>query len=434
MKSFEKYESEVRSYCRSYPTVFNKAKNEFMVNEEGEKYIDFFCGAGSVNYGHNNDYIKAKILDYIMDDGIMHSLDMYTSAKRDFIDFFEEKVLIPRDLDYKLQFVGPTGANAVEAAVKLARKVTGRTEIFALMGAFHGMTLGSLALTSDRDGRAAAGVPLNNVTHIPAPYMFPELDTIKYIETLLSDDHSGVAKPAAIVIETIQTDGGVYPLEVEYLQKLSKLCKDNEILLIVDDIQCGCARSGWFFSFERAGIKPDMVTVAKSIGAYGFPFSLVLLKPEIDKWAPAEHTGTFRGNQIAIVAAKAGLEFMLEKEIEKETKRKGEIVKNFMEKEIKPLHEKIQTRGIGLLWGIDFNEVGEISKDLVAKCFENKLIAERAGRNNNVLKIMPALTISDESLLNGLNIIKNSILELLYPEKIITNMMFSNLENKATAK
>ena len=190
VKPFEEYESQVRSYCRNFPTVFTTAKGPFLYDENGKEYIDFFSGAGGLNYGHNNEYIKGKVLEYLESDGVMHALDMYTAPKRDFLEFYEEKILKPRGLNYKIQFPGPTGTNAVEAALKLARKVKKRNNVFALMGGFHGMTLGSLALTTDASSRAGAGVPLYNVTHVPAPYMFPELDTVKYMETLLTDDHS----------------------------------------------------------------------------------------------------------------------------------------------------------------------------------------------------------------------------------------------------
>ena len=206
---FETYESNVRSYCRSFPTVFATARGCLLTDTAGKTYIDFFSGAGGVNYGHNNPYIKGKVMEYLQGDGIIHALDMYTPAKADFIDCFERTILQPRGLDYKIQFCGPTGTNAVEAALKLARKVTGRQNIFALMGAFHGMTMGSLALTTDAASRGGAGTPLGGVTHIPAPYMFPELDTIAYMETLMTDDHSGVEKPAAVVVEAVQADGGI---------------------------------------------------------------------------------------------------------------------------------------------------------------------------------------------------------------------------------
>lgn len=414
-EAFTKYESEVRSYCRHFPVIFEKAKDAFFIDENGEKYIDFFCGAGAENYGHNNDYIKEKVIDYITNDGIIHSLDLYTNAKREFIEFFETQVLQPRGLDYKIQFPGPTGTNAVEAALKLARKVKKRRTVWALMGAFHGMTLGALALTTDTGSRNGAGVPLENVVHIPAPYMFPELDTIKYMQTLLDDDHSATEKPAALVIETVQAEGGIYVFSNEYLQAVRKFCDDNDILLIVDDVQVGCARTGTYFSFERAGIVPDMVALSKSIGGYGFPFALTLFKPELDLWAPAEHNGTFRGNQIAIVAAKAGLEYMLNEKVEQQVKQKGELEEKFIKEEILPLDSRLEYRGIGLVWGIDFSKIPDdkFCDKVQEICFDHKLIIEAAGRKNAVMKTMPPLIISEDTLLAGLNVLKNAIAEAL---------------------
>lgn len=412
---FENYESEVRSYCRHFPTVFVKAKGADFVDEDGNKYIDFFCGAGAVNYGHNNPEIKAKLIEYLQNDGIMHALDMYTVPKREFIETFEEKILKPRGLDYKIMFPGPTGTNANEAALKLARKVKKRQNVFALMGAFHGMTLGSLSLTTDKTSRKGAGVPLNNVTFIPAPYMFPELDTVEYMQRLIDDDHSGVEKPAALFIETIQAEGGIRVFDVEWLQRVRKFCDDNDILLAVDEVQVGCCRSGDFFSFQRAGIQPDIVTMSKSIGGYGFPLAITLFKPELDIWTPGEHNGTFRGNQMSFVAAKAALNYMLENHIEDETKKKGEIVKSFIEKEILPIDSRLELRGRGLIWGIEFGNipVKGLADRIEEKCFEHGLIIEGAGRKNSVVKLMPPLVISDEELTEGMEIIKKSVQEIL---------------------
>lgn len=405
---FEKYESEVRSYCRVFNEVLDYAKGSIIKDTNGKEYIDFFCGAGAVNYGHNNDYIKEKVINYLNNDRIMHALDMYTKAKEDFIEYFETQILEPRGLNYKIQFPGPTGTNAVEAALKLARKVKQRSNIWCLMGCFHGMTLGSLALTSDKESREGAGIELSNVTHIPAPYMFKNLDTIEYMQTLLDDDHSGIEKPAALILETVQAEGGIWVFENEWLQRVREFCTKNDILLIVDDIQVGCARTGTFFSFERANIIPDMVVLSKSIGGYGMPFALTLFKPELDKWLPGEHNGTFRGNQLAIVAAKAGLEFMKENNIEKEVQRKQEIVKKFLETEVKPISKDFEIRGIGLIWGIETHN-GVLAKKISTECFKAGLIVERAGRDNSVVKLMPALTIDDETLLKGLNILKDTI-------------------------
>lgn len=407
---FDKYESEVRSYCRNFPAVFTTAKDSFIFAEDGKKYIDFFCGAGALNYGHNNDYIKKQIISYLESDGIIHSLDMFTSAKRDFIEYFEKNILEPRGFDYKIQFPGPTGTNAVEAALKLARKVKKRNNIFAFMGAFHGMTLGSLSMTTDRDSREGAGVVLTDVTHMPSPYMFPELDVIKYMQTLIDDDHSGISKPAAVFIEPVQADGGIHVFSVEFLKGLREFCTRNDILLVCDDIQVGSARTGTYFSFERAGITPDIVTLSKSIGGYGMPFALVLFKPELDVWKPGEHNGTFRGSQLSIVAAKAGLEIMLKENVEKEVQRKGEIIKEYLAR-VKEINENFDVRGIGFMWGVDCNKVAPdaVSRAIVRECFDNGLIVERAGRNNDVVKLMPCLLADDETLKQGLEIFVNAV-------------------------
>lgn len=412
---FEKYESEVRSYCRHFPTVFTRSKGAKMFDEQGNEYIDFFCGAGALNYGHNNDYIKPKLVEYLMNDGIIHALDMYTAPKREFIEFMQENILKPRGLDYKIMFPGPTGTNAVEAGLKLARKVTGRSNVFALTGCFHGMTLGALALTTDIGARNGAGVKLDNVTHIPAPYVYPEFDTIKYMQDLLNDDHSAVEKPAAVVIETVQAEGGIWVFENDYLQRLRKFCDDNDILLMIDDIQVGCARTGTYFSFERADIKPDIFVMSKSIGGYGMPLALTLFKPELDKWAPGEHNGTFRGNQLAFIAAKAGLEYMLNEKVEEKSMINGEIIKSYIEKEILPLDNRLKLRGIGTIWGIDFGgiPIDGLSEKTTEIAFDKKLIIECAGRKNCVVKIMPPLVIEKEALLEGLEKLKDSVSECL---------------------
>ena len=326
--TFENYESAVRSYCRHFPKVFTNAKGAVITDENGAEYIDFFCGAGAVNYGHNNEYIKQKMVDYLSTDGIIHALDMYTVPKREFIETLEKKIIEPRGLNYKIQFCGPTGTNAVEAALKLARKNKGRRNVFAFMGCFHGMTLGALSLTSEMYARAGAGATLCDVTHIPAPYMFEGLDVIEYMQTLIDDDHSGVEKPAAVVMETLQAEGGIRPFSDEFLRDVREFCDKNDILMIVDDIQVGCCRCGSFFSFERAGIVPDMVVMSKSIGGLGMPLAILLLKAELDIWKPAEHNGTFRGNQLSFVAGKASFDWLLENNVEAETRRKGEMVKS----------------------------------------------------------------------------------------------------------
>lgn len=414
---FEENESVVRSYCRKYPVVFEKAKGSYIYDTEGKAYLDFLAGCGALNYGHNNDEIKGAVIEYLMQDNITHAMDMYTKAKAEFIETFKTNILDRSGLKYKIMFCGSTGTNAVEAALKLCRKNKKRSNIVAFMGAFHGMTLGSLALTTDKTSREGAGVSLDNVTFIPFENAFSgKFDSLDYLENILLDDHSGIEKPAAVFIETVQAEGGINVASVEWLKRLEKICHDNDILLVADEIQVGCSRTGTFFSFERAGIKPDMVTLSKSIGGYGFPMSLLLIKDELDIWKPAEHNGTFRGNQVAFVAAKKAIEVNVNSNLNAEVTRKGEIVKAFVENNILPLDENISLRGLGLIWGIDFGKLadgGEVAHKIADKCFTKNMIIERAGRGDSVVKLLPPLTISDEELMKGLNIILESTKEVL---------------------
>lgn len=421
MSIFEQVESEVRSYCRAFPVVFDRSAGCHMYDENGKEYLDFFAGAGALNYGHNNPYIIGKMIEYLQHGGILHALDMHTVAKRTFLTDFENRILKPRGLDYKVMFPAPTGTNAVESAFKLARKVKGRQTIFAFQGAFHGMSLGALAATSHSYPRAASGTPLLGITFMPFPYGFNKsFDTIGYIENVITDDHSGSELPAAIVVETVQAEGGIIPVDVEWLRRLRELCDRHDILLIVDDIQIGCGRTGEFFSFEKAGIVPDMVTLSKSIGGIGLPMSLLLMKPELDIWGPAEHNGTFRGNQLAFVAADAALDVLENTDLLSHVKEMERVLVNYVEKNILPLDSRIEYRGRGLIYGIDFTALdpsGKLAAKISRRCFENGLIIERSGRNDTVLKILPPLVITEEELTHGLDVIAEAAAYVLGEEK-----------------
>ncbi|MBD0322757.1 MAG: diaminobutyrate--2-oxoglutarate transaminase, partial [Aldersonia sp.] len=322
---FETLESEVRSYCRNWPTVFESAKGAWLRDENGNEYLDFFAGAGALNYGHNNPVLKQALVDYIMSDGITHGLDMATVAKREFLETFQRNVLAPRGLDYKVQFPGPTGANSVESALKLARKVTGRESVVSFTNAFHGMTLGALSVTGNSMKRAGAGIPLVHATPMPFDNYFGGVtEDFQWFERVLDDSGSGLNRPAAVIVETVQGEGGVNVARPEWLRALAELCSRRDILLIVDDVQMGCGRTGPFFSFETAGITPDIVTLSKSISGYGLPMALTLFKPEHDLWAPGEHNGTFRGNNPAFVTARVALDqYWSDSSFEQATLAKG---------------------------------------------------------------------------------------------------------------
>ncbi|MBW7454300.1 diaminobutyrate--2-oxoglutarate transaminase, partial [Paenibacillus sepulcri] len=260
-------ESEVRSYCRSFEKVFHKAKNAKLWDIEGREYIDFFAGAGALNYGHNNPAIRTRLVDYLLEDGVTHSLDMATKAKEMFLKRFTLSILKPRGLDYKIMFPGPTGTNSVESAMKIARKVTGRRNIVCFTNAFHGMSLGSLAATGNAFKRKGAGVDLPNTNFMPYDGYFGEgINTVDMMEKYLDDPGSGFDLPAAIILETVQGEGGLNAASPAWLKRVQELCLKRDILLIVDDVQMGCGRTGTFFSFEEAGINPDIVCLSKSIG------------------------------------------------------------------------------------------------------------------------------------------------------------------------
>ena len=307
---FDRLESCVRSYCRSFPTVFEKAQGALLYDRQGKSYIDFLSGAGSLNYGHNPPAIKRALLDYLGSDGVAHALDMATLAKERFLTGFESTILRPRHLDYRVQFVGPTGANGVEASLKLARKIKRRSTIVAFTNAYHGLSSGALSVTANTFYRDEFYTQRSNVAFMPFDgYLGDGIDTLDYFERCLSDRGSGLDSPAAVIVETVQAEGGINVARVEWLKRLEVLCRRFDMLLIIDDIQIGCGRTGTFFSFERAGLDPDIVVLSKSISGFGLPMSLVLLKPELDIWQAGEHTGTFRGNNLAFVTATAALEF-----------------------------------------------------------------------------------------------------------------------------
>lgn len=413
MNTFERLESEVRGYCRSFPAVFSSAKGAWMTDTEGHRYLDFFAGAGVLNYGHNPDKIKQALLGYLMRDGITHTLDMYSEAKQRFIERFDQVILQPRGLRYKFQFPGPTGTNAVEAALKLARKVTGREQVVGFTNAFHGMTLGALAVTGNGFKRAGAGVPLGHSASVPFDgYLGADTDTLDYFEALLKDSGSGMDMPAAVIVETVQAEGGVNVASAEWLQRLRRITAEHGIVLIVDDIQVGCGRTGRFFSFEEAGIVPDIVTLSKSLSGYGLPLALVLIKPELDQWAPGEHNGTFRGHCPAFVTATAALAFWETEALAHGVQKKARLVEHRLLAMAQRLAPEAKVRGRGLIWGIEFGDAtlaGRVSQ----ACFERGLVIETAGIDDQVLKLLPSLTITEQELAHGLDVIEDSLRAVL---------------------
>jgi diaminobutyrate-2-oxoglutarate transaminase len=411
---FDDLESEVRSYCRNWPVVFDRAVGSRVWDEQGNEYLDFFAGAGALNYGHNNPVLKKALLDYLGRDGITHALDMQTVAKREFLQTFNDVVLEPRRLDYTVMFPGPTGANAVEAALKLARKVTGRESIVNFTNAFHGMTLGALSVTGNSMKRGGAGIPLVHATPMPFDnYLDGQVPDFIWLEKLLADSGSGLNEPAAVIVETVQGEGGINVARAEWLRGLSDLCRRNGMLLIVDDVQMGCGRTGPFFSFEEAGIVPDIVCLSKSIGGFGGPMAMTLFRPELDIWEPGEHNGTFRGYNPAFVTATTALDtYWTTPDLQASTLAKGARIGEALDSIVVAVpSEGIKAKGRGLARGLAFDN-GELARKVCTAAFERGLLMETAGPNGEVAKLMPALTITDEELESGLAIVRDAVLAI----------------------
>lgn len=408
MSIFETLESEVRSYCRSWPVTFDRAKGSRIWDVDGNEYVDFFAGAGALNYGHNHPDLKKPLLEYLSSDRVVHSLDMNTVAKGQFLERFEEVILKPRGLDYKVQFPGPTGTNAVESALKLARKVTGKESIISFTNAFHGMTLGALSVTGNSMKRGGAGIPLVHATPMPYDnYLDGVTPDFIWFERLLQDSGSGLNEPAAVIVETVQGEGGINVARLEWLHGLAELCKRHELLLIVDDVQMGCGRTGPFFSFEAADIEPDIVCMSKSISGYGLPMALTLFKPELDVWEPGEHNGTFRGQNPSFVTATAALNFWTDNLLEKQVIRKGEQIEQALTEVIEPF-DGVQTRGRGLIRGVAFDRP-ELAGAVQEEAFARGLLLETSGPDGEVVKMMPPLVIDDDDLAEGLTIAAQAI-------------------------
>jgi diaminobutyrate-2-oxoglutarate transaminase len=412
MKIIERYESRVRSYSRSFPVVFSKAKGSTLIDAEDREYLDFFAGAGALNYGHNNPALMQPLLAYIEAENITHSLDMATEARERFLEILHDIILEPRGLDYKVLFPGPTGTNCVEAALKLSRKVTGRSTVVSFTNGFHGMTLGALAVTGNAVKRRGAGKNLDDVVFMPYDgFMGANHDTLDLLGRMLSDGGSGLDTPAAAIVETVQGEGGLNVAGVEWLRRLAGICREHDIRLIVDDIQSGCGRTGTFFSFEQVGIIPDFICLSKAIGGYGLPMSILLVKPEYDQFAPGEHNGTFRGNNLAFVTAAAALEaYWRDGRLAASVRRKEQIIQARLRRITKTMPNlNPEIRGRGLMQGLALRPDGA-AEAVCARAFGLGLVMETAGPRNEVAKIMPPLTIGDAELEKGLSIFEAAIL------------------------
>lgn len=407
--TFDRLESSVRSYCRSVPALFERAEGSHLIDRQGRRYLDFLSGAGSMNYGHNHPLLAEALVDYIRDGGVAHSLDLHTTAKARFLEALESRVLAPRRLDYRVQFTGPTGANGVEAAIKLARKVTGREGIVAFTNAFHGVTLGALSLTGNQHHRGAAGVSMPGVLRAPFDgYLGEGVDTLDYLARALDDPSSGFGHPAAVIVETVQGEGGLNAASAQWLARLQDTCRKRDILLIADDIQAGCGRTGTFFSFEPAGLKPDLVVLSKSLSGFGLPLAVVLIDPALDQWRPGEHNGTFRGNNHAFVTATAALEhFWSDQQFSEGIARRATTVRARLARIASQSPLRLTLKGRGLMSGLACPS-GEFASAVCKAAYRRGMVIETSGAHDEVVKCLPALNIDEALLDEGMDLVEES--------------------------
>jgi diaminobutyrate-2-oxoglutarate transaminase len=401
---FERRESEARSYCRSMPAMFASASGSEITDTEGRSWIDFLAGCSSLNYGHNDPDMKAALIEHISSDGIAHGLDLHTNTKGAFLRAFEEHILAPRDMDHRVMFTGPTGANAVEAAMKIARKVTGRTNVIAFTNGFHGVTMGALAATGNGYHRGGAGMDTSGVTRMPFDAYAEGVDSAALLDQMLSDASGGIDAPAAIMFETVQGEGGLNAAAPEWVKRVAAIAKKHGALLIIDDIQAGVGRTGTFFSFEEMGVMPDIVMMAKSISGFGLPLALVLVRPEHDVFGPAEHNGTFRGNTHAFVTARVAIEkFWSDDAFQRELADKAALITKALG-DVAALVPGARLKGRGLMQGVDVGS-GDLAGEICARAYDKGLVIETSGNEDQVVKVLAPLTTPNETFHKGFNIL-----------------------------
>ena len=428
------FESSARSYPRKFPIALAKAKGCWVEDVEGKRYLDFLNGAGTLALGHNNDEVNQAMVDLIQSGAPLHALDIMTPTKEMFLENLFS-ILPPEFAERaKVQFCSPSGTDATDAAIKLCKTATGRGTVIAFSGGYHGMGHGPMALTGNCTAKNHVQNIMPGVQFMPYPYSYRcpmgiggEAGTracIAYLERLLKDPESGVTKPAAIILEPIQGEGGVVPAPVEFLQAVRRITRELGIPMICDEIQCGMGRTGKVFAFEHAGIVPDVILISKAIGGTQ-PLAVVVYDKDLDTWGPGAHAGTFRGNQLAMVAGTVVLKKLQDPAFLADVARKGKI----LEEGLLKLKDEVSiigdVRGKGLMLGIEFIDPngpkdimghpvpgGDVALKVQRRCLENGLIMEKGGRNGSVMRCLCALNITDDEIKTALSIFEKSVKEV----------------------
>ncbi|MGN7453566.1 diaminobutyrate--2-oxoglutarate transaminase [Paenibacillus pasadenensis] len=433
-------ESQARSYPRRFPLVIQKAKGVLLTDLEGKTYYDCLAGAGTLALGHNPDVVVEAIRSALDEQIPLHALDLATPLKVRFMS--ELFLLLPEEMrdTAKIQFCGPTGADAVEAAIKLVKHATGGGAILAFQGGYHGSTQGTMAMSGNLSKKSRLRSLLPDVHFLPFPYEYrcpfgvgngmTARISAHYIEHLLDDCESGIADPCGVIVETVQGEGGSIPADLEWLRQLRRMTAERGIPLIIDEVQTGIGRTGKMFSFEHAGIVPDVIVCSKAIGG-SLPMSVVIYKEELDCWQAGAHTGTFRGNQLGMAAGLATLAYMREHRVLDQVNERSKQFFEALER-LKARYEEIgDVRGRGLMIGVEMVDPslpkdglghhppsGELAERIQERCFQNGLIVESGGRRSAVLRFLPPLTITEEETAAVLEIFEKSVVEAVEASRV----------------
>ena len=400
MNTFEHFESNVRYYCRRWPAVFATSRGSTIFDEDSKEYLDFFAGAGVLSYGHNNPELVEIAIEHLRAGKLLHSLDTFTVEKREFLNTFEELILRPRHLDMVVQAVGPTGATAVEAALQLAQRITGKRAVLGFAGGYHGMTYRAASVSDSMAGR-------ETVAHIKdfvaLPFVSDMTDQdLDVLDRTLSTSIDG-QKIGAILIEPTQGEGGARAFDPTYLAALRAKASEYGVIVIADEVQAGVGRTGSFFSFEGSGLDPDIICLSKAISGLGLPMALNLIKRNLDTWNAGEFTGTFRGNNLAFATSTKMLQtYWHNQKFEHETKCKGQMVRTSLQT-IADTYESLnfEVSGNGLLCGLHVKDT-DLANRVTNAAFGRQLIVETCGSGDQVVKLLPPLTTTVDEFRDGL--------------------------------
>ena len=412
-------ESSARSYPRHLPMAIREARGVEVVDADGNAYYDCLAGAGTLALGHNHPVVTEAVEEAMAADRPMHTLDITTPTKEAFVDALFDSLPDGFAESARIQFCSPAGTDAVEAALKLTKTATGRRSVLSFRGGYHGMTHGALGLMGDTDPKADVPGVGANVRHLPYPYPYrcpfgvgeaSHEASSRYVERLLADPERGFTDPAAMVLEPVQGEGGAVPAPDEWLREMRRITREHGIPLVVDEIQTGLGRTGDLYAFERAGITPDVVTLSKAVGG-GLPLAVTLYDEELDDWEAGAHAGTFRGNQLAMAAGRATVEYVVENDLASHADRMGERLRGHLDAAADRFPEIGDVRGRGLMLGAevvdaaaDPDELGAHppDSDLAAatqtECFERGLVVERGGREGATVRFLPPLVVSKEQI------------------------------------